>query len=339
MRLCLALLALALAASVAPGVPAASASEDPQASIHPKVRDGVTPVHAFLDLVAGETTTDALTLVNKTPHPITFDLYTADAFQDEQGVFALRSATDPKEDLGAWVHLPLDEITLQGGERLDVAYAVEVPTDAEPGDHAGGIVALARPRPLEVTDGERELRLQVRNGVGLRIYGRVAGAAEADLAVHDLELDVARDVGALLGLRRDAIVSFEVRNTGLVRLVPSVEIDVDGPFADGRRVRRQLNELLPGRSQRVTVSVPVRSIGPLDAEVVATAQSARSTADTGRWLTPWLLIALVVLLFGGALYSFERWRTRRRGSGVVPGGGVGDEQGDELAAADALSAP
>jgi len=290
-----------------------AASQSPQASIQPTTEPGVARPFFILDLTPGTTVSDSVTVINKTAGPLTFDLYTADAFNDEQGGFVLRRAEDPKEDIGGWVRLPVDNITVPPQAAIDIPFAIDVPGNATPGDHAGGIVALARnAEPIGSDDGS--VHLQVRNGVGARIYGRVAGPTHTGLEVTRLSVQTQWPWRLRLGLPADDTVIYEVENTGNVRLVPSVELEVDGPFGLGdRTLTRQLNELLPGQSATVRQALDdPRPPGRSTVRVSATAQDATARRSVSVWNVPWLVLALIALVVGAALTLVIKRRRARR---------------------------
>jgi len=286
----------------------AGASENPQASLQPSTTPGVIRPYFILDLEAGRQAQDAVTLVNKTRGPLTFDLYTADAFNDDHGAFVLRRAEDRKRDMGAWVKLPVDHVTVAAGAVVAIPFTIDVPPTARPGDHTGGIVALAR-TDTRLPAGNGPIRVRIRNGVGARIYGRVSGAVSPKLEVTQLSLQPDRPPGSLLGLATGGTLSYTVKNTGDVRLIPNAKVAITSTFGlTDRHLEQQLQELLPGQSQVVHQPVNgLRLIGRLRAAVTVTAQTARSTRSTDGWHIPWLLLALLALTIGRLLI----WASKR----------------------------
>ena len=311
--------ATVLLAVAALGTEAAAASENPQASIQPTTKPGVARPFFILDLEPGRAVTDSVTVVNKTPGSLTFDLYTADAFNDERGGFVLRRAEDPKRDIGAWVRLPVDTITVPAESAANIPFVVDVPRNATPGDHAGGIVALAR-TATRTGPKDRSVRLRIRNGVGARIYGRVAGPTHTGLEITRLSVEPQSSWQSLIGLPTADVVAYEVKNTGNVRLVPSVELEVDGPFGLGdQTLRGQLHELLPGQSAAVQrVLDDPRPLGRSTLRLTATAQDATARRSVTLWQIPWLVLALLALVAGAGLKLMSRRRRARRHESAEP---------------------
>ena len=295
----------------------ATAADDERASIQPAKAGGQTRLHFILDLRPSTTTRDSLTLANRSTEPVTFDLYAADAFNDAQGAFVLRRADDAKVGLGAWVVLPTDHVTVPAQSTSQVDFDVVVPASATPGDHAGGIVALARGG--DGFPGSGNVALRIRNGVGVRIYGRVHGPATPALAITRLDVNPKRPLSSQFGLSTSAEVVYEVKNTGNVRLIPTIEVEV-GNAVTGRmpQEKQQLPELLPGQSTTARQTVDdLASTGRAKVKVVATAQTARAVRTTTVWVVPWLLLGLVALVVVTVVALLRR---RRRPRAAAPSG-------------------
>ena len=108
-RAALALVAVVVAA-LGMGVLAtapAQAADNGTWSIFPAQRKGFDPRAAFfLEVTAGQTLRDAVTVKNAGKTPITFTLYAADAFNAAGGGgFALRQLGDANSDIGTWIKL------------------------------------------------------------------------------------------------------------------------------------------------------------------------------------------------------------------------------------------
>lgn len=92
------------------------------------------------------------------------------------------------EDIGAWLELERDEVTLAPGASAEIAFTIRVPSDARRGEHLGGIVAA----PMENTgrtgqaDGRRDFRVDVVNQSILAVQVDLPGEARQLLAVRDV---------------------------------------------------------------------------------------------------------------------------------------------------------
>ena len=82
-------------------------------------------------------------------------VYATDAFNSENGDFALLDTAEAPTDVGTWIAfdggVSRVEFTLQAGESKIVGFTLAVPAEASPGDHAGGIVVSAQSEAGQVT--------------------------------------------------------------------------------------------------------------------------------------------------------------------------------------------
>lgn len=239
-----------------------------------------------------------------------------DAYNDDEGDYALLATSEQPVSIGQWVRFENGgnriEFSLKPGESRLLPFSVEVPANATPGDHAGGLVASV------VTPGE-EVTLDRR--VATRLYARVAGQLQPQLAISALDSEYLGDWwNPFSGNVR---MYFTVRNVGNVALAANTSFGVDTWFAipastssgDG------LAELLPGGARNVTVDVPgvaawlylapwVELAPFVDSPDPANALPVDPTSrSTFLIAVPWPLIILAALIAGGIL--FVRWRRQR----------------------------
>src|SRR5262249_14913449 len=152
-----------------------------------------------------------------------FDLYAADAFNTREGGFASRRPTDPKREMGAWISLLVDNVTIPPQRAVDVPFTISPPLDATPGDHAGSIVAL---NTAPSVSQKGSLSVRSIQAVGTRVYGRVAGPLAPRFDVTEMQVNSHAGVGGLLGGSVDADITYRVVNTGNVRLSPTAKLTV-----------------------------------------------------------------------------------------------------------------
>jgi hypothetical protein len=251
---------------------------------------------------------DTVAISNLSNEPIRFVIYPTDAVSvaDTSGFAALKDTEEPV-DVGTWIKLAAGEYTVPAGQRIDVPFSITVPEDAEPGDHAGAILAVDADEgsidPSAAPDG---ITFNVRHRMGARVYVRVSGPIAPALRID--ELDVERDGGT-------ATVTWDVSNTGNVRLTPSAEVRVTGLF--GRTVRTmpavKLPELLPGANYvGASIVTGLPSYEPLTAHLVLTAEGVEIERSHQFAPYPWLLMALVLLLLVALGWWLRRRRQRRR---------------------------
>ena len=285
--------------------PLAGAASNESFAIVPYGESGASRSNFILELAPGQNITDRISVFNYTDQSMTFNLFGADAYNASGGgAFALR-LPDPDtgvlpsaEDLGAWIDVPVSVLVVPPGTRTDVPFTVTVPLDAEPGDHAGGIVALdTQPRGGDGPAGG----VATKQALGVRIYVRVDGPLRPQVTVADTAL--------LTGGEPHRCRSPARRTPKLASLSSTPATSAShqpprcgSPTLFGREVASasvpELPELLPGQS--IEQGVPLGELsgfGPRYRLVVtADAQGTQSEGSATAWVVPWLLLALLVVL-------------------------------------------
>jgi hypothetical protein len=274
-----------------------------------------------------------LTITNQTKRPINFNVYAADAYDTRQGGFALHVRTDPKRDVGAWIQLPLDNLTVPGLTAVKIPFSISPPANATPGDHTGGILAEDT-TPTLFRHGA--LSIAALHAVGVRVYARVAGPLHPSLQVTGVHVDTQEGVGALFGGGVGVTVDYTVVNTGNVRLDSIAHLSVSPLLGADEHATTVIPRLLPRGS--ATLEQHFSNLVPfvrLRAQVYVVAQRTHASAAATEWVVPWLLLAPAAVLAGGLVWWFRRRRGRRpaRDQPPEPGGhegGVTDRRPREV---------
>ena len=231
--------------TVAPSVPVSW-------SVEPVTRPGAPDRPNFvLDAAPGDVVEDALAVQNLGDVDLVLGVYASDAFNTTTGGIDLLAAGEAPEDLGSWVRLDETSITVPAGGAVEVPFSVDVPADADPGDHVGGIVTS-----LRVTEADAEgNRLAVERRLGTRIHLRVDGTLTPELTFTELDADHSGVANPFApGSMR---LTYRVENTGNVRLRATRTATVDptwGPTVTAEAA--DMAELLPGNSYVLTQTVP-----------------------------------------------------------------------------------
>lgn len=292
------------------GATAAAAPSEPSADltwgIQPAAADGAATRPSFAyTLDPGALVEDAVRITNFSDVEVTLRISSHDAFNTASGGFDVLTAVVDSIDVGSWITLATDELTIPARGQIDVPFRTTVPSNATPGDHAGGIVAsmlVERVQP----DGST---VAVDNRVGARVYVRVTGPERPALVVSALETRF--DGEGVLGTGGAVTVTYTVRNTGNMRLAGEQELVASGLFGIGRRevALGPIPELLPGGEFADTVTIDgVRPLGRLTAKVeLRPSEPAleRVSASASQWAVPWRALALLA-----AAMVFVVWRRR-----------------------------
>jgi hypothetical protein len=237
---------------------------------------------------------DGLKVVNNGKTPLELAVYAADAYTTDQGKVDLLTPDTKSTGVGAWVHADRQNVQVAAGKSVQVPFTINVPADAKPGDHLGGIVTSLK----QGTDVDRRL--------AIRIHLRVSGDLKPTMSVDDLKV---RYTGG-----RNATVTYTVHNTGNAILAARPSTSVAGPFGMWRAEGQQADspQLLPGETWKVSTEVhgvtpALRLTGtvtllPLLTDAAgSTGPLTPTSTTTHAWTTPWwlpfaLLAALVLLL-------------------------------------------
>jgi hypothetical protein len=300
-----AVIALASAAVVAMPSPV-RAADNGSFAVEPSPLHGHTRPTVELSVAPGKTVRDSVTIRNETSASIPFRLYATDAYDDGTGTFVLRGSTEPRRDVGAWVTLPFAEITVPPHGTAVVPFTVTVPATARSGDHAGGIVALSSPGQA----GATAPGVNVRAGVGVRIYLRVAGPLTPHLRVEDVHYGPAVSVGSLLGGAHGGTVTYRVVNDGNVRMAPTGSVEITG-LTTARDAPTQLPDLLPGASATVTAHIGgVHGAGKESVTVSVAGGATRASAHTSAFVFPYLLILVAAFAVAALIALLLRRRSK-----------------------------
>ena len=342
-------LAAALLVVVGPVPTVARAQTDPPAApapvdaggaesftwaVEPSGPEGPGNRDAFVyDVAPGERLVDTVGISNLSTEPLTVSIYAADAYNTNDGGFALSLEDDPQRGIGEWSSLATNIHTIDPRSRVDIPFEINVAPDAEPGDHAGAIIATASdetgtPLRSETVPGSN---VTLDRRVAARVYLRVDGPLRPALQV--VRIGLAYDSPATPLQRGPAVATYAVQNTGNVRLPLHTELELGGPMGKklGAGQPRDYPEILPGGT--VTIAEPLGDVAPwlrLTGSVTATSGELVVRRSVSKLALPWPTVLLVV-----ALVAFRSVRRRRRaaaaggtgGAHTGPGGGGGSGGG------------
>jgi hypothetical protein len=285
--------------------------------IQPSTAQGPDGRGAFdWDLSPGSILDDYVGVSNLGSEPLSLVLYATDAYTTDDGGFALLPKDQPPTGVGAWIETAARDLVIQPNTRLDIPIRITVPRDAEPGDHAGGIVASL---VAAGADGQGNA-VEVERRVGTRIYLNVAGEERPALEIHDVSASYDAGWNPISGT---LTVRFSVTNTGNIRLAAAQTVSASGPFGLWRKsldALSDLPEILPGGPIATTTTItdvpPLFDLAgevhlgpyPTREGVVVAVDPVSAAAHT--WALPILLTGLVLLAVEAVVLAL-RWRRRR----------------------------
>jgi len=198
----------------------------------------------------GDTISDSLTVDNTSDVNLVLGIYASDAFNTPEGGTDLLSADRDPVDVGSWVTAEQSSITVPAGGTVEVPFTLEIPEDAEPGDHTGGIVTSLRLSEPDAAGNQ----ITVERRLGSRIYVRVDGGVEPALSFTDLQVERHDSWNPFAA--GSLTVRYTVENTGNVRLRATRVVRVEGSIGPSRTAEAaDMPELLPGNSYELSQEV------------------------------------------------------------------------------------
>lgn len=264
---------------------------------------------------AGETTEGVAVISNAGGTPLPVLVYAADATTTPQGGFALRGRDETQTGVGLWL-LPAEaRVVVPPRSSTRLAWRLTVPSSARAGQHAGGIVVQRDSSSGTARDlgSGVEVRVDLVERVGLRVYVTVPGTAAARLSAGPLRWE--RDAD---GIR----FSLPVANVGATVLKPAGSVRVHGRRPSDVRVRFDgVDALLPGQSALLTVvwrEPPALVWAEADAVVEADGTMVRSSIDLHLLPSMWwaVLVPGAALTLLAACRLWARIRRRSLGTAV-----------------------
>lgn len=232
-------------------------------------------------------------LFNPASVPQTVKLYLADIRFDRKGI---PEVTNSPVDVGTWGSFEQPVVTIEPQETSVQGFTLTAPEGADPGDHVGAVVAEHEP------EGSGNIRSIKR--VAVRLYATLPGDARKDFVIDGV---AAKKDSAFFA--RELTVTVNLRNTGRVRLEPTVRVD--------SRTAKGPDLLMSSAVERYVVTRPVPFWGgPVRLRVDAQTRSLGLGGPVRQmrvtvWVIPWHLLAMVVVASG--LVLLVRWLIRKRG--------------------------
>lgn len=293
---------------------AAHADETVGISIAPADTKGATSTRTRFVYKAdpGQVVSDQVKVSNVGTTPLEVTVFAADAYNDDNGDYALKSTTDKPVGAAAWTLFSGKaqlKLTLARGESKVIPFTVTIPKDATPGDHAAGVLASAT-SPGQVA---------VERRIADRMYVRVSGKLQPALTISSFSATHHSGLNPLAG---SVSVDATITNTGNVALEGVTTLTATTWFglSVGQLSRKELKEILPGNTTTVSFEITgVPQVGFVTVKMLLQSGISGDAPDPGplpvfqRETTvsavPWVVIGVVALAIGAVF--FVRWRRRR----------------------------
>jgi hypothetical protein len=273
----------------------------------------------------GESAEGQVVLENLSNVQEVFRIWTADALNTHSGAFSIEGEKDAGQGVGGWIHLGLysshlagDDFELPSADEVTFTFRVDVPLNATPGDHAGGIVALEVGRSSP-TPGAPEINLHL--GLAIPVFIQVAGALKSGASLVGTHSSIGGGPFAWLGGTEDGHTTVVVKNTGNTLLsgtVTGVVKSATGAILE-HLPKKTITDLIPGAAAHLQEPAwhAAAIEGPASVQVRFTSSNLKKplVASQSAWGFPWLgLLVFLVVVAGGAFLIVFRRRRPRSGS-------------------------
>jgi len=241
-------------------------------------------------IAAGGSATTKARITNPASVPQVVKLYLSDLVFGADGTPTIPDRKP--EEVGAWGRFEQATVTVPPRGDVLVPILLNVPANAEPGDHVGA--AVAESQPIGDT-------VKIIKRIATRLYITVPGEATKSFTV----VNVRRKLSSMW-FPKDIEVTTLVRNTGRVRLHPVVSV--------GKTKAAGADPLLARSVETYVAKVPVPWYGgPVKVSVDVKTDAGTKQVPSSMFVIPWGNLALmpvgVALLF--ALRGLWRLRTRK----------------------------
>lgn len=262
----------------------------------------------------GQTISDEYFVQNTGTADQAVTIYATDAFNSDNGDFALLDTSETPRDVGSWVvfdgGVSRVDLTLEPGQSRIIGFTLNVPAEATPGDHAGGIVVSAQ------TNGEQVV---LDRRIATRLYARIQGDLLPQMAISSIDASYNGEFFNPFG--GTATITTTLSNTGNVSLGANVVAGVNGLFGIplAQFVRIEVPELLPGTTRTYSFEVTgvgawvflnpyVKLAGTIDADAINPGPMPTAERSVAIFVVPWHF--LLLLLVAGVILLQIRSRSR-----------------------------
>lgn len=239
----------------------------------------------------GQPVRDAVLVRSSFDEPRDVLLYAADAQPAQGGGFGFSGRGDEQTEVGRWLELERERVTVPAGGQVLVPYTLTVPPGTEGGEYVGAVVAEP---VVEGASAGVQTRTRFAMAVYLRVPGGAPGATpgrgnpEGEIVVEGVE-------PGFDGSKACPVVRY--RNDSQDVVDPVVVVTIDGPLGASSYRHERVGALLPDASAEVALPCLDRplGVGRINVELTSPQGGGRESSDY-TWL-PWPFLVSLLLLF------------------------------------------
>lgn len=163
-------------------------------------------------LEPGEVKQEGVIVLNNTAERKTLEVYAADSEHSSGGGFACAQKSAARKDVGAWVELEENVVTLDSATNKTIPFTITVPENASAGEHNGCILV----QEVKLQEGQKKAGASLSFRTGLRIAITIPGELTRKIEIVAFTISKQED--------GDILLHPEVKNTGNVSIDADVQI-------------------------------------------------------------------------------------------------------------------
>lgn len=169
----------------------------------------------------GKSASDKVLVINRTDKERTIELKSVDGITTNTGAYACRENAEEVKGSGAWVKLAKTELTLPAGGEEAVDFTIEVPANADVGEH-NGCITFRDVEPEVKSEGGVVLRMRQ----AIRTVITVPGKKQRNLGIKSLkQIDNPKDESS-----QDQHFEMQISNQGNVSADVDAQIKIKNLF-------------------------------------------------------------------------------------------------------------
>lgn len=189
----------------------------------------VGPTKFYIDAVPGQSYTRTIGIENRFGKERSYTIEIEDfegSESDSTKTMILQGGEDGLYSARAWFEPEVWEFSNSHGNRTLLNMTVNIPNDADPGDHYASVLISPIPEDIDLEDDNNAATpgIRIKSRVAVGFFIRVAGEVSESGFLESFTTPVSYYTGAPIPFR------LEYRNQGTVRLAPSGEIKITNMF-------------------------------------------------------------------------------------------------------------
>lgn len=193
----------------------------------------------------GEHINDEIAVANYADVSQSVILSAVDATMTDTGGFALKSLDDPQTNVGTWIKLEKNKVTVKPGKEEKIKFTIDIPENLAPGDYSGGFLLSNdfdsyEQEQAAATGGAGVVSLIQ---MGIRIYISVSGER---IFKFTSGADGNEAFTRTIDANGSNIFAYSYKNDGNINMDVSSNIELKNVFLKLDTIQTNLGTLLPG---------------------------------------------------------------------------------------------